>query len=192
MIKLILVVIATLFIGSVSAQDIKVGRFEGEIGVGCAFATSRLNLDKNTPGVKFYGEVRYNFEKVPVDLGLHLSGAIFHREAESVAQRLKSKSYTVMAVSNYNFWRGAKASLFAGAGIGYARLDMTAPVSFDNSQPNYGGFHTGDAANRICFMPRVGVELFNHLRLTLSYTLVEKAHNHFSIGVSGVIGGGRR
>ena len=190
--KLISAVIAIMFIGSVSAQSINIGKVEGEIGVGGAFPTSKLNLDKNTPGAKLFGEVRYNFEKAPGDLGLHLSGTIFHREAESVAQRLKSKSYTVMAVSNYNFWRGTKASLFLGAGLGYARLDMTAPVSFDNSQPNYGGFHTGDAANRVCFMPRVGVEFFNHLRLSLSYTLVEKAHNHISVGISGVIGGGKR
>ncbi len=189
----IICLLAILYVGTASAQRINVGKVEGEIGIGTTFASSTLNLDRNLIGAKFFGELRYNFKQANVDLGLHLSGTIFHREADLIlGQRLKSKSYSVMAVSNYHFWRGSKASLFVGAGLGYVRLNMTTPVSYDNSKPNYSSFITGDAANRVGFMPRVGVELFNHLRLTLSYTLVEKAHNHFSIGLSGVIGGGKR
>lgn len=61
-----------------------------------------------------------------------------------------------------------------------------------HSQPNWGGFSTGNKTASFCFMPRVGVELFHHLRITLDYKLQEKANRHVGISLGVVFGGGRR
>ncbi len=97
-----------------------------------------------------------------------------------------------MAVADYNFRRRRNVSFFAGAGVGYAFLDNSAPVVFDDTQSNWGGFSTGSRSGSLCFMPRIGVELFHHLRVTFDYKLQERANCHFGLSLGVVFGGGRR
>lgn len=178
-----------LFHGNAQTKDHSIGRFEGEIGAGLAFGTNKLNFDKINPGATFYAEARYNMVHLPLDFGLQVAGTIFHRESDKAGQ-LKFKSWTFMALTDYNFLRMRKVSFFAGVGIGYASLENTAPIVFENSQPNWGGFNTGEKKGSFCFMPRIGVELFHHLRLTATYKLAEKANSHFDLTVGVVFGGG--
>lgn len=196
--KKLLFVFALLCFMQVSAQtgqssvaDRKVGRIEGEIGVGLSFGADKLNFDKNRLGATFYAEARYNMQRVPLDVGVQVAGSIFHRESVNAGE-LKFKTWNVMAVTDYNFRRHAKISFFAGMGLGYASLDNSAPITFDDSQPNWGGFSTGTKTESFCFMPRVGVELFHHLRVTFDYKLQEKANRHFGLSLGVVFGGGRR
>ena len=174
-----------------TVADRKVGCIEGEIGGGFAFGADKLNFDKNKLGATFYAEVRYNIQRVPLDVGVQVGGTIFHRESVNAGQ-LKFKTWNVMAVTDYNFRRYKKISFFAGIGLGYASLDNSAPITFDDSQPNWGGFSTGTKTGSFCFMPRIGVELFHHLRVTFNYKLEEKANRHFNISVGVVFGGGRK
>ncbi len=174
-----------------SVADRKVGRIEGEIGVGLSFGADKLNFDKNRLGATFHAEARYNMLRVPLDVGVQVAGTIFHRESVDAGE-LKFKTWNVMAVTDYNFRRHTKISFFAGMGLGYASLDHSAPIVFDDSQPNWGGFSTGTKTGSFCFMPRVGVELFHHLRVTLDYKLQEKANRHFGLSLGVVFGGGRR
>lgn len=88
--------------------------------------------------------------------------------------------------------RRRNVSFFAGAGVGYAFLDNSAPVVFDDTQSNWGGFSTGSRSGSLCFMPRIGVELFHHLRVTFDYKLQERANRHFGLSLGVVFGGGRR
>lgn len=180
-----------LFHGNAQTHGHSIGCFEGEIGAGLVFGTDKLNFDKINPGATFYVEARYNFKEIPLDLGLQIGGTIFHRESDKTGQ-LKFKSWTYMALTNYNFYRMRKVSFFAGVGFGYASLENTAPIVFDNSQPNWGGFNTGDKKGSFCFMPRIGVELFHHLRITAAYKLAEKANSHFDLTVGVVFGCGSK
>lgn len=168
-----------------------VGRFEGEIGGGLSFGADRLNFDRSNPGAAFYAEVRYNVQLLPLDVGVQVGGTIFHRESDHAGQ-LKFRSWNVMAVADYNFRRRRNVSFFAGAGVGYAFLDNSAPVVFDDTQSNWGGFSTGSRSGSLCFMPRIGVELFHHLRVTFDYKLQERANRHFGLSLGVVFGGGRR
>ena len=174
-----------------TVADRKVGRIEGEIGGGFSFGADKLNFDKNKLGATFYAEARYNMQRVPLDIGVQAGGTIFHRESVNDGQ-LKFRTWNVMAVSDYNFRRCKKISLFAGIGLGYASLDNSAPITFDDSQSNWGGFSTGTRTGSLCFMPRIGVELFHHLRVTLDYKLQEKANRHFGLSLGVVFGGGCR
>ena len=174
-----------------TVADRKVGRIEGEIGGGFSFGADKLNFDKNKLGATFYAEARYNMQRVPLDIGVQAGGTIFHRESVNAGQ-LKFRTWNVMAESDYNFRRCKKISLFAGIGLGYASLDNSAPITFDDSQSNWGGFSTGTRTGSLCFMPRIGVELFHHLRVTLDYKLQEKANRHFGLSLGVVFGGGCR
>jgi len=174
-----------------TVADRKVGRIEGEIGGGFSFGADKLNFDKNKLGATFYAEARYNMQRVPLDIGVQAGGTIFHRESVNAGQ-LKFRTWNVMAVSDYNFRRCKKISLFAGIGLGYASLDHSAPITFDDSQSNWGGFSTGTRTGSLCFMLRIGVELFHHLRVTLDYKLQEKANRHFGLSLGVVFGGGCR
>lgn len=57
---------------------------------------------------------------------------------------------------------------------------------------NWSGYITGDRAARLAFMPRIGVELWNHLRVSLALTAQEKANNQYTINIGAVFGGGRK
>lgn len=172
-------------------SDCTVARFEGEIGVGAIFGADKLNFDSNRIGATFYAEGRYNLRRFPLDVGLQVAGSIFHRDSDN-AGNLEFRTWNVLAVSDYNFRQCKKVSFFAGVGLGYAALDTSAPIVFDNSTPNWAGFSTGDKKGSFCFMPRVGVELFHRLRFTFDYKFQEKANRHFDLTVGFVFGGGQK
>lgn len=180
---------------TVNAQNIasvaEVRRFEGEIGVGLVFGADKLDFDRNQLGASLHAEVRYNLRRLPLDVGIQAGGTIFHRESDYAGQ-LKFRSWNIMAVTDYNFRQTKKISFFGGLGLGYASLGASAPVSFDGSQPNWGGFVTGRKDGSFCVMPRVGVEFFHHLRVTLDYKWQEKANRHFDVSIGVVFGGGRK
>lgn len=187
-------VLAIFSLSLVKAQDkstYSVGCIEGEVGAGVVFGTDKLGFDKINPGAVCYAEIRHNFRKLPLDAGLHVAGTIFHRESDKAGQ-LKFKSWSFIAVTDYNFLQKSKVSFFAGAGVGYASSEHSAPIVFDDSQPNWGGFSTGGKKGAFCFMPRAGVELFHHLRVTAAYKLADKANSHFDLTIGVAFGGGLR
>lgn len=192
--KLFLLLILPLVgISSIHAKSPgrKVAPIEAEIGAGAIFGGDKLDFDNNRIGATFYTEARYNLSRLPLDVGVQVAGAIFHRESDNAGD-LKFKSWNLMAVTDYNFRRCGNVSFFAGIGLGYAFLDNSAPIAFDNSGPNWAGFSTGSKKGSFCFMPRAGVELFHRLRFTLDYKMQERANRHFDLTVGFVFGGGRR
>lgn len=174
------------------AQKTEVRRLEGEIGVGLVNGVNKLTLDECDAGPLLYAEIRYNLRALPIDVGVKFSNSYFHRGADSQAHRLQTKSCNIMAVADYNLFRGRKISFFAGAGVGCGVLNLTAPITITRPDERWSGYTTGEGKAKFSVMPRFGVELFNHLRLTLFYTGEEKANNHFGFSIGGVIGGGRK
>ena len=88
----------------------------------------------------------------------------------------------VSVVSDYNFARPNKKCLFfVGAGAGLGEHD-----------PSYFTDGPADVSTQFCFTPRAGIEMFQHLRLTLSVNTYNfsAAYPYLSLGV--VFGGGRK
>lgn len=193
--RLLLLSIMSCFACCLPATAANPGRnvraLEVEIGAGALFGGEKLDFDKNRMGVSLLAEARYNMASLPLDVGVQVSGSMFHREVQST-RSLKFKSLNVLAVADVNIFRARAISIFAGAGFGYALCGETAPVTFDNSQGEWGGFSTGGEKSGICFVPRVGVELFHRMRVTFDYRLQEKANRHFDVTLGFVIGGGRK
>lgn len=173
-------------------QKYAVRSVEAEIGVGLISTPQKLNFVETGTGVTFYTEGRYNFANVPVDAGLYFSGSIFHRVSENIGS-LYFKSFNIMAVSDYNLFKAQKAFLFAGAGVGLCICDISYPINFDDSSRNkWKIFETGGKKHSLSVMPRLGVEFFHHLRLTMFYKMQEKANRYFGVTMSYVFGVGPR
>ena len=190
--RIVLLLLAVALCSTARAQTVEVRRFEAEIGVGLVNGASKLSLDGCDAGPLLYAEVRYNLRALPIDVGVQLSSSYFHRKADGQADRLQTRSSNIMAVADYNLFRGRRVSLFAGVGVGCGVLELTAPLAITHPDERWSGYTTGDGKSKLCLSPRFGVELFNHLRLTLFYMGEERANNHFGLSIGGVIGGGRK
>lgn len=174
-----------------SAQQREVRAIEVELGVGMTFGASELSsagFDKNRIGETGFVEIRYNWKRLPIDVGLHLGGTIFGREIRESGEKLNFSSGNFMLTSDYNYRRKSNCSLFAGLGIGYATFGHSAQTEYAGD----GGYTDNGSSGSFCIMPRVGIELFHRLRLTCAYVVEERANRHFSLSLGIAIGGGHK
>lgn len=128
-----------------------------------------------TRGAILFGlETRYNFNK-PWDVGLN------------VAFDLNGTRIT--AVGDYEFMRKQKATLFCGMCAGWANTSI---LNIDEALDKYGDSCLASTESCFCFYPRVGVELWKRLRLTMAANTYnfKKAEAVITMGVA--IGGGNR
>ena len=167
------------------AQKVEVRRLEGEIGVGLVNGVNSFALDACNVGPKLYGELRYNFRFLPIDVGLQVSGSYFHREIESQAERQKSKSYNVMAVADYNLFRGRKFSVFAGVGGGLGVLDMSYPINIKAPDAHWAGYSTGDGQRAPYPHPARWLPIHASLRVADAYLPVPHDSPHHGSAVTG-------
>lgn len=182
-------VLATL-LPSAYAQRRDVKAIEVEIGGGMTFGAAQLSsagFDKTKAGETGFIELRYNFIYLPIDIGLHAGGTVFGREQAS-GEKLNFSSGNFMVTADYNRRRTSNCMWFAGLGVGLASLGNSAKTEYMED----GGYTDNGSGSSLCFMPRIGVELFHHLRLTAAYTLEERANRHFLLSLGIVIGGGRK
>lgn len=158
-----------------NAQSNGVKKFEFEIGFGASFASSKVDDSHgNSTGANLFMEGRYNLTNIPIDIGLQISRSAFER-SWAYRDPINFITTTYLVVCDYNFFRGEKVAPFAGAGFGIAH--------------NVGFGYT----STLCFMPRIGVELFNnHLRFSLDYKITQKDNRHMGFTIGGVFGGGRK
>jgi opacity protein-like surface antigen len=175
-----------------TAQSRDVAALEFEIGGGIVSPTEQLDFDKNHLGFNAQAELRYNFQELPLDIGLHVDGALFKRDGKQFDTKqdlwklasAQFTSFTGMAVIDVNAWRAKGFSLFLGCGAGYGMLI--------SDVKNISNIKDIDRMGCFCIMPRVGVELLRHFRATLYYKHLKKEQNHFGLSVGFVFGGGRR
>ncbi len=207
-IHLVALILFCLLSGVLRAQTEDVRRFEVELGLGIAASPEKLNFDNAESGYIFFAEARYNFADVPVNIGLHWSTQLIGRELEGYYKpdptgwcMVNYNTNAIMVVSDYTFRRGKRISFFAGAGVGIANYRTQSELLIKDGY-SFGSddFNIEEHSYRvpyseytgICFMPRVGVEFFNHLRLTADYKIGKKGYNHFDFTLGVVIGGGRK
>ena len=194
---LIIALLAVMAVGvqNASAKKVrKVRAFEVEIGGGIVTPTDKLKFDKNKLGWNAQVELRYNFKHLPLDLGLHVDGALLSREGKTIqdagigsVEDIKSVNFasmTGLAVVDFNLRRAKNFSIFVGCGVGYGMLI--------NDIEKISEIGDIDKLGCFCVMPRVGVELFHHLRATLYYKNLKTEQSHFGVNLGVVFGGGKK
>lgn len=160
-----------------SAQKINsVKPFEVEISVGGTYGIGKY-VGENQFGPAFAIEGRYNFPQTPMDLGLEIYGGSTTRKYED--SNLSNRILSLTTYSDYNFMRGKKFSPFIGVGVGIASCKIVQ------------GYYGNDAVKAI-FTPRIGIEIFNHFRVTAYSKLGYRGYNNWGISVGYAFGGGRQ
>lgn len=186
--KKLLAFLLVLSTTALYAQDNRsVRALEGSFSLGRALTTQNLQHDPLPDRSNCLElELRYNFAQQPIDVGFALHGATLYRKSHKEYQdwdgAYKRKvwdttAWFAMAVADYNFRQTSKISYFVGLGVGVGSEDAL-------NQPNVD--------YRFCCMPRCGVEFWQRLRLTLSYTQMNKMHNHLRLSVGISFGGGKK
>lgn len=156
------------------SQPVK--RFEIEAKAGATFPVDKFVGSKKL-GPQLGLEGRWNFDK-PFDVGLevYVGSAVRDYEHDTLSNRIFS---FLSVFGDYNFNRGQKVAPFVGLGIGNVKCDI-----IQGSE--------GSEGMSLMVVPRVGVELWNHLRLTADLRLARKGYNTVGISIGYAFGGGRR
>lgn len=173
--KAILAALAVIITLSTSAQN-EVKTFEVEAKVGVTYPTQRYFGDKQV-GPSLGLEGRWNLSQLPVDVGaeIYFGSALRRFNGEDQSNRI----FSLSAVGYYDFLRGMKASPFIGLGLGTGSCDVVK------------GYKDNEGA-ALVVSPRIGIELFNHLRLTFEARIARNCYNTMGLTIGGVIGGGRK
>ena len=178
--------IISLISFSAKAQ-IPVRAFEFELSGGVSFPLGDF------PGIEEFGEtynleLRYNFKKTPIDLGLELNNTSIERENAYNPQPdqnriLSLKNGSLLLTTSYNFRRGKSISPFIGVGLGISEYDTFAWFGIYPNLINEPS---------LTFSPRIGVEIYRHFRLTMDIRLINKRHNSVCLRMGVIIGGGKK
>ena len=141
------------------------------------YSFDKQGFDKTLPGGVAFGEVRYNFRRLPLDVGLLASAQIFSRSIAG-GEKLDYISKNLMVVADYNYYRDAKLSFFAGLGVGVGFFDHIDGMKYVGN----GMFVNGNELKTpLCFMPRIGMTVVNHFRISLAYLLEDRANSNLSL-----------
>lgn len=137
----------------------------------------------NKVGYGFGIELRYNFRNSPWDCGIMADFTsanhdyVPHGWNENAIFSDHKETWGIAAVGDYNFRQGKAINPFAGCGIG---------VAFNSSHGEVMRDAKGTSA---LFVPRIGVELLHHIRLTASCHLCRKGFNTFDLSIGLTLGG---
>lgn len=160
-----------------AAPQCQVGRFEFEAAVGFTHPLGRFVSDSRKPIRALALEGRFNFRNHPLDLGLEYYFGKTPRERAPLEWKARVMGYSVFL--DYNFRRGTNFSPFVGAGVGLGVCK------------NVNGEAVGPEGHRFLLSPRLGVELFRHVRLTAFARFAGRSYNHIGLSLGIVLGGGR-
>lgn len=174
-----------LAFGTASFAQEPVRKLEFEAGLGYSLAITK---EGHYGCLSALLELRYNLHNSPWNVGIHYENSIAPLESVDYEVlydtspspipmgTIDEDIHYILPVADYNFHRGERLSYFIGGGLGMSicRIEYNTRGSF-------------------ALMPRAGVELFNHLRLTLSYKYNSRGIYHYlGLSISGVLGGGRK
>ncbi|MBR5441153.1 MAG: porin family protein [Prevotella sp.] len=179
--KIFAAILGILLLNSVSveAQDnLPVKRFEFEVKMEPNYPMDSYKSSSRNIGGSWGLEARWNMN-TPFDIGAEIYWGFADRDylGENFSYRILSISTFV----DYNFRRGQNVSPFVGIGLGDADCCVL-------EHKELGG--SSDDGTTIVFTPRVGVELWRHLRLTLDARIARKGYNTIGLSVGYAFGGG--
>lgn len=158
--------------------------FEMHMGASQPLGSKIAGTDRDF-GATIGCELRYNFMDSPFDLGLTIdvTTACYNwmlDEEYDCTQSNRTAFYGV--TGDYNFGQGRTVNPFVGLGLGVG-CHLAILDELDD---------TNDGRATAMFVPRVGVELWRHLRVTLAANLSCKYFHNATLTVGYVIGGGRK
>ena len=180
-------------------------RWSLELGYSCSFLQDKLpQFYRNKVGFDFHFGGRYRIGQTPFDVGLLFSvNALPRKNRINFDDELLDANFqpigrisgfkedevsfvsgNFMATFDYNMRLSRRCEGFVGAGLGickYNNSQICEAMGIDNYGTVLYDHHGGTS---LSLMPRVGVLLFNHLRLTAGYKLQEKANRHAFVSIS--------
>lgn len=181
--KVFLSVIAAMTMMTAAAQTKTIRPIEVEMHVGATRPIGNLDGSDSKTGPHIGLEMRYNFKNSPFDAGLmvDMTSAVHSRSFEDVGRMDQSNRTVLLSLAgDYNFGQGNTVNPFAGIGLGVGIHDALNDV-YDE---------TNDNKTTFALSPRVGVELWRHLRVTLAANISCKYYNNVALTIGYVIGGG--
>lgn len=185
-------ILAAVFLGTAATcwaqnyQEVKKFEFEPFVGVTYGFKNPGTRVAGPAMGL----EARWNLRSIPLDIGaqMYLGSACGTYKEQIYIDRidefdLSCRTFSIGAFSDYNFNRGGTVSPFVGAGLSCNLYDMITGSYND---------YEGDNTSGIGITPRVGVELFQHLRITLSARIGRSLYSHAALTIGYAFGGGAK
>lgn len=164
-------------------EDLKL--FEFEIGTGINFAP-RWGEFRARPGANLNMELRLNRPE-PWDFALQLRGANFTHEIGDNGNigKIRTSIFSPGLFADYNHRFNRRTALFAGVGVGgmFAANETRVPINPGT------GFVFQDGRNAVVVTPRVGVCVFNFLRITAEYSITARDYSRFGLNVGFTLGG---
>lgn len=183
--RIFLSVFASLMMLPMMAQTVQVRPIEFELHAGLTSPLGCIPDTKPFVGGAIGMEMRYNFKNSPIDLGftLDITTAIHDFEGYDPEEYLQDNRTVFLGFTgDYNFHQGDKVNPFVGLGVGFGLHNAVQDMVDD----------TNDNTTSAAFTPRVGVELWRHLRLTLAATVSCRYYHNICFSVGYVIGGGKK
>ena len=168
-----------------TAQTRTVRPIEVELNAGAGVVMNKLDYAWNS-FVQAYGvEARYNVLDGRFDIGLGLRGGIITRASETVFSKV-FVPINLYAVADYNYFVSNNLSLFAGLAVGvtYQKVLPGTLCAGDWMERTYNGKIWSPY-----LAPRVGVECWDRLRLTLACQLTDPGSQYTGIHLGYVFGG---
>lgn len=162
------------------AQNVQ--QFEGEVNIGLTTPLSNYHNGQKMMGPEFGLELRYNIPQTFWDCGLllNVSTSVYRYEDSPKSDwywEQSNRSINIAAVGDYNFKQGSKINPYIGVGIGLSLYDAIDEVVYESSGATF------------VFRPRVGIEVFRHLRIGLFATINKPGYHNIGVSIGGVIGG---
>lgn len=154
----------------------RVGVIEGELALGLVGGAGHDSFDTSQSG-EVYTEIRFNIPNSPLSMGLQLGVVKYSREEQKKYRHEHTTIYT-----DYNYRPHRAFNIFGGIGIGYGETIRSA----SNFSPNSP---TNEFRQHFTFAPRLGVELFNTLRLSLESKILMREYTYWGLSLGLVIGG---
>lgn len=170
-----------------NTTDVKL--FEFELGGGMTIGSNQGML-KSSPGLNMYLEARTNLKDTPWDLGFQLGLGYMNRMDQNKTSYKVSNKFSMLAFTDYNFRYWDKIAPFAGIGLGRTELiyNTSGGVGEDGKPSSYEQIFSPIVLN-----PRIGVEIFNHLRITAEYKMhFHNKCNWFALNLGYAFGGGKK
>ena len=187
--SLIALMMSVIFCNVNAQNNTKVKLFEFEIGGGMTIGSNYGTL-KAAPGVNSYLEARTNLKDTPWDLGFQLGLGYMNRKDEHKISYNVTNKFSMLAFADYNFRYWDKVAPFAGIGLGRTELfyDTPGAIGSDGKPSVYE-----QVFSPIVLNPRIGVEFFDHLRITAEYKMnFHNKCNWFALNVGFAFGGGKK
>lgn len=188
--KYVVLIVLTMVSFGLNAQNYNdVKRVEFEIGGGFITGTK---IDGGIPqiGMQLFAETRLNVTGTPFDVGLQASFGYFNRKENMFGYETDVRNRgTLVTFVDYNFRKWKRTALFGGLGIGMSAVNYEYSwIDEETDRRNHDtAFDRSFVVN-----PRIGVELWNHLRITAEYKLMKREYSYFGLNIGGVFGGGYR